>query len=75
MKIRTMAAAAAALSLAAAPAVAQINLDRAAAPTEGESEAVGGAGVIIGILAVAAIVTGILIAGDVIEEDGDPVSP
>lgn len=74
MKIRTMAAAAAALSLAAAPAVAQINLDRTAAPVEGESEGAGPP-VIIGVLAVTAIIVGALIAGDVIEEDGDPVSP
>ena len=41
MKIRTMAAAAAALSLAAAPAVAEVSMDRASAPVEGESEVIG----------------------------------
>ncbi|MBY8337435.1 hypothetical protein KYN89_10260 [Alteriqipengyuania sp. NZ-12B] len=70
MKIRTMAAAAAALSLVAAPAVAEISADRAAAPVEGESELGGGA--IIGALAIAAIIGGIIIAADT--DDDTPVS-
>lgn len=71
MKIRTMAAAAAALSLAAAPAVAEVSFDRASAPVEGESELGGGA--ILGALAIAAIIAGIVIAAS--DEDTDPVSP
>lgn len=71
MKIRTMAAAAAALSLAAAPAVAEVSFDRNAAPVEGESELGGGA--ILGALAIAAIITGIVIAaGD--DDDNATVS-
>lgn len=63
MKFRTLAAAAAAVSLAAAPAVAQSNVSRDAAPVAGESE-VGGSGVILGVLAAAAIIAGIIIAAD-----------
>ena len=66
-----MAAAAAALPLAAAPAVAEVSFDRNAAPVEGESELGGGA--ILGALAIAAIITGIVIAaGD--DDDNATVS-
>ena len=41
MKTRNVLAGAAALSLAAAPAIAQVQMDRAAAPVAGESEATG----------------------------------
>ena len=74
MKIRTMAAAAAALSLVAAPAVAEVSFDRASAPVDGESE-IGGAPV-LGALAVAAMIAGVLIATDVVGDDDDEgVSP
>ncbi|GAB5348077.1 hypothetical protein [Alteriqipengyuania sp. 357] len=72
MKIRNLAAAAAALSLVAAPAVAEVSFDRTSAPVEGESE-IGGAPV-LGALAVAAIIAGVLVATDVIGDDDDGVS-
>ena len=71
MKFRTFAAATAALSLATAPAVAQSTVSRDAAPVSAESE-VGGTGVILGILAAAAIIAGIIIAAD--GGNDDPVS-
>jgi hypothetical protein len=78
MKFRNLLAATAALSMAASPAIAQSapSVDRAAAPVAGESEMGGdadGTGIILAILAVAAVVAGIVIAvGD--DEDGDPIS-
>lgn len=74
MKIRTILAATAAASLAASPAIAQA--DRAAAPVTGESalgEDGSGTGIILGLLAAAAIVLGIIIATD--NDDDTPVSP
>ena len=68
MKIRPMAAAAAALSLAAAPAVAEVSFDRASAPVEGESEIGGGA--LLGALAIAAIIAGVIVAAQSDDEDG-----
>ncbi|MAK99938.1 MAG: hypothetical protein CL807_03185 [Citromicrobium sp.] len=68
MKARNILAGAAALTLAAAPAIAEVNLDRAAAPVAGESEATG-AGIVLGILALAAIIAGIVIAA----QGGDDV--
>lgn len=70
MKTRTIALAVAALSLVASPVVAQAAFDRANAPVEGESELVGSTALIAGILAVTAIVGGILIASD----DDEPAS-
>lgn len=64
MKFRTLAAATAALSLATAPAVAQSTVSRTAAPVSSEKSEVGGTGVILGILAAAAIIAGIIIAAD-----------
>lgn len=72
MKIRTLAAVAAVLSLATAPAIAEVSLDRAPAPVEGESELAGGSGLLIAVLAAAAVIAGIVIASD---GDDDPVSP
>ena len=72
MKIRTLAAAAAVLSLATAPAIAEVSLDRAQAPAEGESE-LGGSGLLIALLAGAAVITGIIIAAD--GSDDEPLSP
>ena len=63
MKARNILAGAAALTLAAAPAIAEVNLDRAAAPVAGESNATG-AGIALGVLALAAIIAGIIVAAD-----------
>ncbi|MEL7687727.1 hypothetical protein AAG596_09230 [Citromicrobium bathyomarinum] len=54
MKLRNLAIGAAAMSLAAAPAIAEIDLDRATAPVEGESE-VGEA--VYGVAGLAALAT------------------
>jgi|GEM_PF-782410 len=76
MKIRTMAAAAAALSLVAAPAVAEVSFDRAAAPIQSEDNLEGSNGVLLGVAAVGLMLTGILIATDVIGgDDEEGVSP
>lgn len=71
MKFRNVLAATAALSLAAAPAVAEVSFARTA-PVEGESEAGGGPGILLGIFAAAAIIGGIIIAAD--GGDDTPVS-
>lgn len=68
MKFRTLAAAAALTSMVAVPVVAA---DRAAAPTSGESEL--GGSIVLGVLAAAAIIAGIVIAVDSGNED-EPVS-
>ena len=68
MKTRNVLAGAAALSLAAAPAIVQVQMDRAAAPVAGESEATG-SGIVLGVLALAAIIAGIVIAA----QGGDDV--
>ena len=77
MKFRNLLAATAAVSLAASPALAQsANADRAAAPVADANELgddAGGAGIILAILAAAAIIAGIIIAGD--NEDDVPTSP
>ena len=70
MKIRNLAAVAAAATLVSAPVVAA---ERSAAPVEGESELAGGVGVVIGVLAAAAIITAVVIAADA--GDDDAVSP
>lgn len=74
MKFRTLLAATAAISLAASPALAQtsVTAERVAAPVQGESELEGGSGIIIAILAAAAIIAGIVIAVD--GSDDTPVS-
>jgi hypothetical protein len=70
MTFRNLAAAAAAMTLLAAPVVAQAAPQRAAAPVEQGSEM--GSSWILGILALAAIIAGIIIA---VGDDNDPVSP
>ncbi|MDY7097426.1 MAG: hypothetical protein SXU28_04750 [Pseudomonadota bacterium] len=72
MKFRNIAMATAAVSLAAAPAIAQADFARASAPVSGESE-LEGSGIILGILAAAAIIAGIVIAAD--GGDDSSVSP
>jgi hypothetical protein len=68
MKFRTLAAAAAVASMVAAPVIAA---DRPAAPISDESEL--GGSVVLAVLAVAAIIAGIVIAVDSGNED-EPVS-
>lgn len=70
MKFRNIAAAMAAVTLAASPAMAQA--ERAAAPVSQEDE-LGGPSIILAILAVAAIIAGIIIAAD--SGDDSAVSP
>lgn len=70
MKFRNLAAAAAAVSMATAPAVAA-PVSRDAAPAEADSE-LGGSGVILGILAAALVIAGIIIAVD--GGNDDPIS-
>ena len=74
MKFRNVALATAAVSLAASPAIAEAAFDRSTAPVEGESELEGGSGILIAILAAAAIIAGIIIAADDGGED-IPTSP
>ncbi len=70
MKIRTIAMAAAALSLAASPAIAEAAFERASGPIEGESE-VQGSGILLAVLAAAAVIGGIVVIAD----DSNSVSP
>ena len=73
MKLRNLAIAAGALSLATTPAIAEAAFNRSSAPVEGESEAAGGAGLLIGILAATAVIGGIIVAAS--NDDPDlPVS-
>ena len=72
MKARNILAGVAALTLAAAPAIAEGQMDRASTPVAGESDGIG-SGVILGVLAIAAIIAGIVIAADNGEEF--PTSP
>ena len=72
MKARNILAGVAALTLTAAPAIAEGQMDRASAPVAGESDGIG-SGAILGVLAIAAIVAGIVIAADNDEEL--PTSP
>ncbi|QIQ86848.1 hypothetical protein [Erythrobacter sp.] len=72
MKFRNIALATAAVSLAASPAIAEAAFERSVAPVEGESE-VGGSGILLAVLAGAAIIGGIIIAAD--GSDDNAVSP
>ncbi|MEE4536876.1 MAG: hypothetical protein V2J51_00095 [Erythrobacter sp.] len=78
MKFRNLALATAAVSLAVSPAIAEASFDRSVAPLDGESQLGGdgdGAGVIIGLLAAAAIIGGIVIAAGVGDDEDDAISP
>ena len=72
MKFRTLAAAAAAITVAATPAIAEASFDRVAAPVSGESELEGGSGILLAVLAAAAVIAGIVLVAD--GGDDDPVS-
>lgn len=71
MKLRNAAAAAAALTLVASPVVAQT--ERATAPVSDESEMGRGSSMILAILAIAAVIAGIIILVD--DSDDEAVSP
>jgi predicted transporter len=71
MKFRTMAAAVAALTLTASPVLAETSVNRAAAPVEDASEAIGSP--LLLILAVVLIGAGIFFLVD--NDDDDPDSP
>lgn len=73
MKFRNLAAATAVVSLAASPAIAEASFARTSAPVEGESELEGGSGILIAVLAAAAIIAGIVIAAD--DGNDEPLSP
>jgi len=72
MKFRNLALATAALSLAASPAIAEAAFERTVAPVEAESEIQGSSGILIAVLAGAAIIGGIILIAD--NDDDDPVS-
>ncbi|MBV7259274.1 hypothetical protein [Erythrobacter crassostreae] len=74
MKFRNLALATAAVSLAASPAIAEAAFDRASAPVEGESELSGENGILIALLAAAAVIAGIIV---IASDDGEdlPTSP
>jgi hypothetical protein len=72
MKLGKLSIAVAAVALAAAPALAQAAFTPAIAPLNGEESEVGGAGkVILGVVALAAVVGGIIAASD---SDEGPIS-
>jgi hypothetical protein len=76
MKFRSLLAATAALSLVASPALARTsaNVERISAPVaQEESDVEGGSGILIAILAAAAVIAGIIIASDGSEDA--PTSP
>jgi hypothetical protein len=76
MKFRSLLAATAALSLVASPALARTsaNVERISAPVaQEESDVEGGSGILIAILAAAAVIAGIIIVADGSEDA--PTSP
>lgn len=72
MKFRNLLAATAALSLAASPALAETSARVSAPVAQDESNVEGGSGLIIAILAAAAVIAGIVIIAD--DGDEDPIS-
>ncbi len=73
MMTKFLATTAVSLALIATPVVAQATTaDRASAPVGATSELEGGSGIILAILAAAAIIAGIIIAAD--NEDDVPTS-
>ncbi|AOG02087.1 MAG: hypothetical protein ACT6R2_09810 [Blastomonas fulva] len=73
MKNRIAAATLAALAIAATPVLAQAGAQRVSATSTEDSEAAGGTGIIIGIVAAAAVIGGIVIAAD--QDSDTPTSP
>ncbi|MCG6120809.1 MAG: hypothetical protein MEP44_09210 [Blastomonas sp.] len=73
MKNRIAAAALAALAITATPVLAQASAQRVSATSAEDSEAEGGTGIIIGVLAAAAVIGGIVIAAD--QDSDTPTSP
>ncbi len=73
MRLKTLAAAIGALGLVATPLIAQAaNAPARAGSPVGEAEELSGSGVIIGLLALAAVVGAVIIA---IEDEDEPSSP
>lgn len=74
MKFRNLLAATAAISLAASPALAQssANVDRTSAPVAQDESELQGSGIILAILAAAAVIAGIIIIAD--NGDDTPIS-
>ncbi len=74
MKFRNLLAATAAISLAASPALAQssANVDRISAPVAQDESELQGSGILIAILAAAAVIAGIIIIAD--NGDDEPIS-
>ncbi len=68
MKFRTATLALAALAMSASPAIAEAAFERAGAPVEDESELSGGAGV-LGLLAVAAVIAGVVAVSSSSDEE------
>ena len=64
MNVKKVLAGVAAMSLVAAPAVAQSAMAPALAPLSGDESALSGSGALLGALAVAAVVGGIIIIAD-----------
>lgn len=74
MNFRNIALATAAVSLAASPAIAEAAFERSSAPVEGENSVGGGTeGVLLSVLAGAAVIAGIIVIAD--DDDDDAVSP
>lgn len=73
MKLRSAAFGLAALSLVASPVLAQAAMERSNAPIEEENDLAGGPGILLGALAVAAVIGAVIVAAD--EDDTQlPVS-
>lgn len=72
-KNRFAAAALAVLAVAATPVLAQAGASRVSATSEDASEAEGSTGIIIGVVAAAAVIGGIVIAAD--QDSDTPTSP
>lgn len=73
MKNRIAVAALAALAIAATPVLAQNAVQRVSSASAEDSEAEGSTGIIIGIVAAAAVIGGIVIASD--QDSDTPTSP
>ena len=74
MRLKNIATTIGAMALVATPLVAQANAPviRDAASVQDAEDIAGGSGLIIGLLALAAVVGGIILA---VEDDNEPASP